>query len=375
MKRHFRKIIFALALVLLAVAAVLLVRHRKAELGSMDAPQQPALPVHVSEARKGTIDVTEHYLAVIEPETAATVSARVTGHLESVRVDTGDPVKKGDLLATVDDRLLRQELEASRSELRGAEAELKERRQRYERRKKLFRKGHVDEEGLDAAQSAFVSARSRVSRLRAQIEAAEVSLAYTRIRAPFNGVISERMKDPGDLVMPGQAVCRVEAPDSGYKILAKVPQETAAKTAPGTPIRLTDGNKEVKAEVSRIHPATGKDRLAVVEIRTDQSPFGLPSGSTVGLDIIRTTPEATILPRRAAVEYGGKWQVMVLDADNRIKVTEVSLLGRSSDRIAVEAEGISAGNRVVVGDESMLIRIGPHTRVTPVTENRGTEDR
>ena len=373
MKRHFRKIVFALILVLLAAAAVMLVRQRKAELNSMDPPQAPAIPVHVSEVRQGRIDVTEHYLAVIKPETTATISARVTGHLKSVHVDIGDSIKKDELLATVDDRLLRKELEAGRSELRGAEAELQERRQRYERRKKLFQKGHVDEEGLDAAQSAFVSARSRVSRIRSEIEAAEVSLAYTRIRAPFAGVITDRMKDPGDLVMPGQAVCRLEAPGTGYKILAKVPQETAAKTAPGTPARLTNRDRKIKEKVFRVHPATDKDRLAVIEIRTRQRPFGLPSGSAVGIDLIFTTPKAMVLPRRAAVEYGDKWQVMVVMADNNIKVTAVSVLGRNRDQIAAKAEGLYPGDRVAVGDESMLIRLGDHTRVSPVTPDRGSE--
>ncbi|MFP4573538.1 MAG: hypothetical protein ACLFNW_11260 [Desulfobacterales bacterium] len=88
------------------------------------------------------------------------------------------------------------------------------------------------------------------------------------------------------------------------------------------------------------------------------------------MDILFPTPEGLVLPKRAAVEINGKWRVFVADADNHIKPAEVSVLGRTGDRIAVESDDVKPGDRVAVGDESMLIRLGPHTLIQPISKTR-----
>lgn len=368
MKNRLIKTLPVLILLVLAAAAVVLVKHRKAELDGMGTAKTPALPVRVAEAARGTIEVTQHYLGTIEPEVSAALSARITGAIESVRFDTGDMAEKNDLIAVIDDRQLQEELSGLQAELEGAQAELNDRNQRHERRKNLYSKGHIDEEDLDASKSALVSARSKVDRLLSQIRAAKISLLYTRIRAPFDGVITERMKDPGDLVTPGQAICRIEDQEKGYKVIVKIDPETAGSLQPGTGASLCSGGKTLDAQVSRIYPAADKNRLASAEIRTKKPPFGLPSGAVLGVDLVVSTPEGLVIPRRAAVEMDGAWHVFIANEDNRIKPAEVSVLGRTSDSIVVESDGLKHGDRVAVGDESMLIRLGPHTRIQPLQE-------
>ncbi|MFW6081276.1 MAG: efflux RND transporter periplasmic adaptor subunit, partial [Desulfosalsimonas sp.] len=223
-------------------------------------------------------------------------------------------------------------------------------------------------EDLDASKSALVSARSAVDRLRSQISSARVSLLYTRIKAPFDGVVTERMKDPGDLVTPGQAICRIEDQGKGYKVIVKTDPETAGRLKPGTEARLTAGGETLDKEVFRIYPAADKNRLASVEIRTSKPPFGLPSGAALGVDLVVSAPEALVLPRNAAVEIDGAWHVFIADRNNRIKPAEVSVLGRTSHSIAVKSDALKQGDRVAVGDESMLIRLGPNTRIQPLEE-------
>ncbi|MFW6082101.1 MAG: hypothetical protein ACOC7W_09310, partial [Desulfosalsimonas sp.] len=135
MKNRLLKTLPVIVLLVLAAAAVMLVKHRKAELDDMDPAKTPALPVRVAEAARGTIEVTRHYLGVIEPEVSAVLASRVTGEIESVRFDTSDMVGKNDLVAVIDDRQLQQELSGLQAELEGAQAELTDRKQRHERRK------------------------------------------------------------------------------------------------------------------------------------------------------------------------------------------------------------------------------------------------
>jgi RND family efflux transporter MFP subunit len=374
MKKHIPKILLILIIVLLAAGAVLLVRQRKGQLADMDKPLLHALPVSTGVVKKAAIEEIIDYLGFIEPVVSAAVSSQVTGTLKAVHVDTGDMVRKDDLIAVVDDSLLQKELAGLEAELSGALADLEDRQQRYERRRDLLKKGHVNEESMEAAQSAFLAARSRVARLRAEIEAIKVSIAYTRIRAPFKGVVTKRIKDPGDLVMPGQAVCQIEDPAEGYKVLISLDPATARKTNSLTPVRLSGKNgRATETRIDRIHPATDENRLAVAEIRFDNRPFAMPSGSFLSAALIFPIPEALTVPRRAALEFEGQWKVFILKNSQRVEPADILIMGFGRDRIAVSSEKLNVGDLVVVGDESMLIRLGPHTRVAPMESQDAPE--
>ncbi|MCF8094089.1 MAG: efflux RND transporter periplasmic adaptor subunit [Desulfobacteraceae bacterium] len=376
MKRSFRKIAFFLILLILIPSAVLLVRHKKAELNSIETVPTPALPVHVCEARQGKISVTEHYLAEIEPVITAELSAQITGSIESVNFDAGDRVEKNEIVAVIDDRKLQKELSSLQAELQGAKADLVQKKKFYDRRKKLFKKGHTGEEDLETAESAYISAQARVRSLEEQIASAKISLSYTKIHAPFDGVVTRRIKDAGNLVMPGQAICKMQDPSAGYKILAKIPQQTGKRIKPGDEVLLTTGkNRTSKNTVSRIYPAVGDNRLATAEIRSDKPPFGLPSGSFIGVDIVADQPEGIFLPARAVLEYENQAHVFIIGEDNRVKVAKVRILGRSPDLVTIAPGPVAAGDRLVSGGEAMLLGLGSGSRVQPIKNTADTEAR
>ncbi|MFW6284216.1 MAG: efflux RND transporter periplasmic adaptor subunit, partial [Desulfosalsimonas sp.] len=358
--------LLVLILLLLAAMAVFLVRHRKAELSGMDTVPAPALPVYVSKVETGEVAQTRHYLGIIEPVVSARIAAQITGYLDSVRVDTGDRVEKNQVIAEIDDRLLKKELSGLEAELRGAKADLADLKQRYERRKELYKKGHVTEESLEAAQSAFVSARSRASNLQARISSARVSLGYATIQAPYDGVVTRRDKDPGDLVTPGQAIYQIEDTAGGYRILVNLDAQTADRISKNTTAEIRHGSSTIEAPVDRVYPAGNENRMAVAEIRLPDKPFNLPSMTFVGVDLIFGTSEALVIPRRAALEYEGRWRVFVLRDDQRATPVDVDVSAFGKNRLAVTSQKLQPGDRVIVGDESMLIRIGDDTRITTV---------
>jgi RND family efflux transporter MFP subunit len=366
MKKHLPKILLILILLLLAAVAVFLVHHRKSELSGMDTVPAPALPVHVSEVETGAVAQTRHYLGIIEPVVSARIAARVTGYLDSVPVDTGHRVRKNQVIAEIDDRLLKKELSGLKAELKGARADLADRKQRYERRKALYKKGHATEESLDAAQSAFVSARSRVSTLSARIESARVSLGYATIQAPFDGVVTRRHKDPGDLVTPGQALYQIEDTAGGYRVLVHLDAQTADRISKHTTAEIRHDSNTIEAPVDQIYPAGDENRMAVAEIRLPDRPFNLPSMTFVGVDLVFGASEALVVPRQAALEYEGQWRVFVLRDNQHATPVDVDVSAFEENRLAVISEKLRPGDRVIVGDESMLIRLGENTRVTPV---------
>ncbi|MFO7861197.1 MAG: efflux RND transporter periplasmic adaptor subunit [Desulfosalsimonas sp.] len=373
MKKHIPKILLILILLLLAAGAVFLVRQRKSELSGMETVPAPALPVSVSEVKTGAVEQTRHYLGIIEPVVSARIAAQVTGYLDSVHVDTGDRVRKNQVIAEIDDRLLKKELSGLEAELKGAKADLADLKQRYERRKELYQKGHATEESLEAAQSAFVSARSRVSALGARIESARVSLGYATIQAPFDGVVTRRDKDPGDLVTPGQVLYQIENTAGAYRVLVHLDAQTADRISKHTTAEIRHGSSTIEAPVDQIYPAGDENRMAVAEIRLPVKPFNLPSMTFVGVDLVFGASEALVVPRQAALEYEGQWRVFVLRDDQRATPVDVDISAFGKNRLAVISEKLRPADRVIVGDESMLIRLGENTRVTPVNA-RGTRE-
>jgi hypothetical protein len=166
------------------------------------------------------------------------------------------------------------------------------------------------------------------------------------------------MKDPGDIVMPGTPVFKVEDMGQGYKVIVRVSQEIAAQLSANAPIRLTRSvnasanysdnsdnfNKAIDAVIYRIHPSISSGNLATVEIRIPDQPFGFPSYGTVGVDLIVGMPEGLVVSSDCILEQATGAMVFVV------------------------VEGaVTPGTRLAAGPESMLLQLSRHGRIMPIS--------
>lgn len=364
------KILLPIGLVLvLAIGAAVLVMHKKAELSQKAKPASRPTAVHTASPVQGRLPVTEHYIGTIEPLVFANLSARATGHLYSVAGDVGDTVRKGETVALVDPQIPKREKKAVAAELKGAEEALAMSEKILDRRQVLVEKGHAPEEELDQARRQYVLDRARVKRLREELAAKKKIYAYTRLNAPFDGIITDRMKDPGDLVSPGVPVLRLENPDTGYKILTRVPQATAERLNPGSSARLSFQGQKKRAAIDRVHPALSPGALAVVEIRSEEKPFGLPTGSAIGVDLILNRAKGLIIALDCLLEQEDKCRVFVIDEDKMtVRAVPVRLLGKSAGRAVVQGD-IAEKDLLVSGNEAMLLQLSDGAPVNPVSSS------
>ncbi len=360
MKKALKILAGLLLPVLLILGAVKLVRHKKALLQKTPPPSRVPLPVEGTTVQKGRWALTEHYLGELRPLRVVRLASRVTGYLLEVRKYEGERVAAGELLVRVDDRKLRAQMRALKAEIVAAEIEFQTRKAIYERDKVLWEKKALSQEAYDLSRSAYEGAWARLKRLREELAALQVDLAYTEIKAPFSGVISRRFKEPGDMVLPGMPILELEAPEAGYRILVRIPQKLAAQLPSGTEALLKEGGQTLKARVHRIHPAVDPEGLAVVEIRVSKRPFGLPSGAHLGVELVIKELEGLGLPPEALLETTqGAWIYALepLQGDlYRVKVLPVKVLGRSAEKVVVAGE-IVPGQKVVVAGESTLLRL------------------
>jgi RND family efflux transporter MFP subunit len=232
-------------------------------------PAAPARPI-----RKG-------WIGVVVARESVDVTAEAPGRLQGVHVQIGDRVRRGDPIASLDTRLITQDLEMARSGLRASEAderrasdELAEAKARNDRRQAnpdFFSKEDLAEVALQAKTfaAALDVARARVGEQRARVRQLEASLASNVIRAPFEGRVAERFVDPGAQIAPGSPIVRlISAGD--LLVRAAVPPEEARALSVGSQVTATirNLNLAVPGTIERIAPEVdAASQMVLIEIR------------------------------------------------------------------------------------------------------------
>lgn len=372
-----KKSMLLLAFLFIVIAAVLVLKNKQKKLSALPKPQAPPPSVQVAPVTQGTLELSSHYLAIIEPLNKSDLSPRITGAILSINKREGDPVRAGELLATLDDRELQDrsaavnaEVLATRQRLAGAESAYATQKSVYGRDETLFKAGAISKESLERSRAAMDGAKAVVDAYQESLKGqamntrvARTQAGYARIVAPFSGVISRRWAEPGDLAAPGKPILTLEK-TSSYKVLAQVPQEELTGIRSGSPVQLSSGNQTMPATVNRVYPALGKNMLATVEVLTPSSPFGLPSSATVGFDVVTKKVEGLIVPAQATVRTGqGSFVYQV--KDGMIRIIPVKLMGMGNGSAAVSGE-LEAGAQVAVAQENKLLTLSEGATVSVV---------
>ena len=278
----------------------------KGDKGQADDPAadaDPAIPVEVASATRKTVTASFTGTAGLEPENQAQVVAKASGVLLELLVEEGDRVRAGQLLARLDD-------ERPRLELARAEADLKRLENELRRSDDLYARKLVSGEAHDRA-------RFDLDTQKAVAELARLDLAYTRVLAPIDGVISERMVKTGNLIQLQQVLFRIDDFDPLLAVL-NVPERELSTIHPGQPARMqVDAlpGQEFTGTVARVSPVveagTGTFR-ATTEFR---DPAGrLKSGMFGRVSVIYDRREqALVVPREALLEADGVAAVYLVD--------------------------------------------------------------
>jgi len=363
-----QKVIVVVVAVLVIVAGLVVVKKKQRALAALPPPQVPVPAVQTAGVTEGVLETTIHYLGSIAPYTKADLSARISGSIVRLDKREGDRVREGELLVALDDRELTQRAAAAQSELlsarqrvAGARSANETQQAVYERDIVLARAGAISEEALERSRAARDTARSAVDALEESIKglemnsaAAQSQLGYAHLTGPFDGVITRRWSEPGDMAVPGKPILTIES-TSRYKVLAQVPPEDAGKIAAGSVVYLGNGGQVVTGTVHQVYPALGPNVLATVEVLTDAAPFGLPSGATVGFDVVTGKTAGLVVPDNAVVRTGnGTFAYQV--QNGTIHIVAVQSLGAGAGKVAI-AGPLKAGDQVAVGQENKLMSL------------------
>jgi multidrug efflux pump subunit AcrA (membrane-fusion protein) len=187
------------------------------------------------------------------------------------------------------------------------------------------------------------------------------------VRAPFTGVVSARMADPGDLAVPGRPLLRMVR-QSTVRVRGAIPPELAITLRQGTSVDLTLGDQRIPATVSRVFPAMQGSHLGTFEVDVAHPTPGYVAGAMVGVDLHLSTGSGLLLPLDALLEGDAGTHAFVVDSAagaDTLRVVPVTVTARSLDQ-AIVAGALCEGDRVVVARPSRLMNLAAGMGVRPV---------
>ena len=372
-----KKKFIILGVVIVAIAgAIFLIIKKQHDVASLPKPVANLQTVQTAVVARGNLEVTTHYLGVMESYTRSDLSARISGNILTINKREGDSIGLGELLVVIDDRELTDRAQAVDAEARatqqrliGAKSAYETQKSIYERDVSLYSDGAISKEALERSRAVFDGAQATLSAFEESLQgmkksttAAQTQADYAKIYAPFAGMVSKRWSDPGDLAVPGKPILTVEK-SSPCKVVVQIPQEEINRVKKGTKVYLLNGDQRLTAMVDRIYPALGKNLLGAVEIILNARPFNLPSGSTVGVDLVVNQVAGFLVPENAVVKTSQGAFIYVLDK-NIVRIRPVSLLGTNAGQTAVSGP-VRVGDIIAVGQENRLLSLKEGSTVQP----------
>jgi len=306
-------------------------------------------------------DVLES-VGTVRAAQSSDLASQMMGNILEIRVREGDRVSRGEVLAVIDDSQPRatldraraaelaaqQQLVAANSDLALAESTLK--RDRYLYEQKVVSQQEFDE--VNTRQQTFLArrdiAQAGQDQARAALNQAATSLDYTRIRAPFNGIVTHKKVDSGTLASPGMPIFTVEDMRR-FQLEVSVNESDLWCVRPGGQVAVAIdalGNTELKGKVAQIVPtADPASRAFFVKIDLP-SETRLRSGLFGRAQFSRGKQEALLIPRSAVVERGQLQGVFVLD-QNKVANLRYVTLGKPSGSAIEVLSGLQGGERFV----------------------------
>ena len=328
----------------------------------------------------GPISDTTPVIGQLVASVEAAVAARRAGIAGEVLFTIGDKVQKGDLLVRleteqieIESRSAQASLDTARAGVAAAEASLALAVQGLNRQTRLQGSTAFSRAQFEDLEQEAARARGELARAVAQVGMAEASMSMmafnlenTEIRAPFTGVVTERIAQPGQYLRVGDPVARLLDADR-LEIEADVPTELTSGLPPGKEVTVLFGDEiTATATVRAVLPIeTIATRTRPVRFTADLSgvdPLRIAVGKSVSLEIPVSAPrEATLAPKDSLVQArGGGWSVFVVE-EGKANPRPVTLGVSSAGQIEI-LSGLDVGDEVVVrGNE----RLRPGQDVAP----------
>ncbi|RUR88029.1 RND transporter [Nostoc sp. PCC 7120 = FACHB-418] len=387
------------------------------------------VPVDVAIARRERIETQPEYTGTTTPFRTISLRSQVEGRLLALNLDVGDTVKRGQNVGQLDDIILSTNLKQAEAELAALQSEVARattqvsnaraqvERARLEvvqaeadaqRQERLFKEGAISEQAAEQARTeaktatqalraateqvrteeqAVAAAKGRVFAQQAVVAQTKERRSYTRLTSPLNGVITERVTEPGNLLQAGGEILKI-ADLSRIKVVVQVSELELGEIQVGQSVQVrldAFPDQTIIGRVTRISPtADATARLIPVEVVTPNSQGNIGSGLLARVNFASQTPERVVVSQTAIQREGKNQQsspttprqsqnqngtvYVVTDSQGKPTVTARTVtLGKSADGKVEILSGLQPGEQYVARSGRPL-KDGENVRLSILSE-------
>jgi RND family efflux transporter MFP subunit len=313
------------------------------------APLAHAAELETAEVERVEVPRVYRLDGVVEAVNQSTVSAQTSGQVAEVLFDVEDYVDKGDLLVVLRDTEQRSRVEQAEANLRAASAQLRDARQELERVEGVFAKQLVAEQALDKARAAVETATAQQQAAAAALEQAREQLEYTRVRAPYTGIVTQRLVEVGEVAQVGTPLMTGISLER-LRVVIDVPQSLVPQIRDHAQAEVRQpGGGWIAAERITVFPfADQASNTFKVRLDLPGGVSGLFPGMFVKTAFVTGARESLVVPDESVVFRSEVTGVYVVDASGQVSLRHVRV-GRplGDGRVAV-LSGLSEGERVAI---------------------------
>jgi RND family efflux transporter MFP subunit len=329
---------------------------------------QPAFSQDVARDNLGVVAVvsqtqvamTEVIPGSIVPDQQSKIASRLMGYIRNLTVQVGQSVKEGQLLFAIDPTDINSQIRQAQSAVAQARAALADAKADYERFGKLYKQQSVPQQQFDKMKLQYQVAQENLSAAEAGFEQAKGQMRYADVKAPFDGVVVQKLAVTGDLAAPGNPVLilenrqlmsvQVEVSSDLYRLLKL--GDTASITVEGRDQVMMG---VISNLVGAANPIT---RTHTVKLSLSGAPIGVNSGAFARVAFNRGERTTMLVPASAVLTRGGIVGLFVVGDDDvaRYRMIRTGLM--QGDKIEVQA-GLELGEKVLVSSRQPA-RNGDH---------------
>jgi RND family efflux transporter MFP subunit len=336
--------------------------------GGQKEVEPPVRPVRSVQVTGGSSAESATYTAEIRSRYETDLSFQVAGKLVRRDVDVGAAVKKGQVLAQLDQTDQQLGVDAARGAVPAAQSDLDRARSEEARYRDLLERGLTTRAQYQAQQTAVRSSEAKLSQATAELRLAQQRLGYTTLRATQDGVVTRVSVEVGSVVAAGQRAISIARP-SELEAVFDVPDGRVGEVQPGSAVvisELSGGGTTWAGRVREISPSADPvTRTYQVRTSIVNPPPSLRLGMTVTVTLPRVGGAPSVqLPATALFQKEGKPAVWIVTPGNTVELRPIVVERYDSDRLYV-ADGIRTGERVVTAG---VHRLAPGDKVKLLAE-------
>lgn len=315
----------------------------------------PPMLVATAKLVQGEIHPQGDFVGTVYFPEVAQVASEVSGRVDSINVEEGAPVKKGQELATLTTDLAQKELAAAKANQGRVQTLLENAQKELERTEKLFKKRSVAEQEYDNAHFQVLALQNQARSLKATTERLSLVLEKSKPQAPFDGVVLERYVDRGEWLTAGSPIAEI-ARDDVVDIVVNLPQELLGFVRIGGNARVMLLGQELEGKVHAVVPKGDQaTRTFPVKVRIKNT-MNLAQGMEARVSAPRGAKlKALMAPRDAIIQFMGQVVVWTIDKGQAVMIP-VSVLAYEGLNVAIQSMGppIKEGMDVVIKGNERL---------------------